>query len=61
MVVFGAGPVGENVADRTRTAGLRAEIVERELLGGESSFCPCEPGKALLRTAAHGSWVDLRP
>ena len=35
VVVIGAGPVGENVADRARAAGLSTVIVERELLGGE--------------------------
>ncbi|MBC7269948.1 MAG: NAD(P)/FAD-dependent oxidoreductase [Streptomyces sp.] len=49
VVVIGAGPVGENVADRARAAGLTAVIVERELLGGECSFWACEPSKALLR------------
>lgn len=34
VVVIGAGPVGENVADRTRAAGLSTVIVESELLGG---------------------------
>ncbi|MFD8079982.1 dihydrolipoyl dehydrogenase family protein [Streptomyces sp. NPDC059718] len=49
VVVLGAGPVGENVADRTRAAGLSTVIVERELLGGECSYWACEPSKALLR------------
>ncbi|WP_351235584.1 NAD(P)/FAD-dependent oxidoreductase [Streptomyces sp. NPDC002133] len=49
VVVIGAGPVGENVADRTRAAGLSTVIVESELLGGECSFWACEPSKALLR------------
>ncbi|MFE8950163.1 dihydrolipoyl dehydrogenase family protein [Streptomyces sp. NPDC007856] len=49
VVVIGAGPVGENVAERTRAAGLSTVIVERELLGGECSFWACDPSKALLR------------
>ncbi|MFF3877990.1 FAD-dependent oxidoreductase [Streptomyces sp. NPDC001978] len=49
VVVIGAGPVGENVAERTRAAGLSTVIVESELLGGECSFWACEPSKALLR------------
>lgn len=49
VVVIGAGPTGENVAERTRAAGLSTVIVERELLGGECSFWACEPSKALLR------------
>ncbi|GGT15786.1 dihydrolipoyl dehydrogenase family protein [Streptomyces chromofuscus] len=49
VVVLGAGPTGENLADRTRAAGLTSVIVENELLGGECSFWACEPSKALLR------------
>ncbi|MGW0166849.1 dihydrolipoyl dehydrogenase family protein [Streptomyces sp. NPDC003343] len=49
VVVIGAGPVGENVADRARAAGLSTVIVECELLGGECSFWACEPSKALVR------------
>ncbi|MEU7631176.1 NAD(P)/FAD-dependent oxidoreductase [Nocardia sp. NPDC049220] len=51
VVVIGAGPVGENVADRTSAAGLRTIIVESELIGGECSYWACEPSKALLRPA----------
>ncbi|WTO33711.1 NAD(P)/FAD-dependent oxidoreductase [Streptomyces achromogenes] len=49
VVVIGAGPVGENVADRTRAAGLTTAVVESELLGGECSYWACMPSKALLR------------
>ncbi|MFG3659754.1 dihydrolipoyl dehydrogenase family protein [Streptomyces sp. NPDC047706] len=49
VVIIGAGPVGENVADRTKAAGLSTVIVESELLGGECSYYACEPSKALLR------------
>lgn len=49
VVVLGAGPVGENVADRTRAAGLTTAIVESELVGGECSYWACMPSKALLR------------
>jgi len=38
VIVIGAGPVGENVADRTRAAGLTTAIVESELVGGECSY-----------------------
>jgi pyruvate/2-oxoglutarate dehydrogenase complex dihydrolipoamide dehydrogenase (E3) component len=49
VVVIGAGPVGENVADRAVAGGLETVIVERELVGGECSYWACEPSKALLR------------
>ncbi|MFE5812364.1 dihydrolipoyl dehydrogenase family protein [Streptomyces sp. NPDC056479] len=49
VVVLGAGPVGENVADRTSAAGLSTAIVESELIGGECSYWACMPSKALLR------------
>ncbi|CAM4048331.1 NAD(P)/FAD-dependent oxidoreductase [Kibdelosporangium persicum] len=52
VVVIGAGPVGENVADRIVQGGLSAAIVERELVGGECSYWACMPTKALLRSAA---------
>ncbi|MCX4092312.1 dihydrolipoyl dehydrogenase family protein [Nocardia sp. alder85J] len=51
VIVIGAGPVGENVADRTRAAGLDTVVVEAELVGGECSYWACEPSKALLRPA----------
>lgn len=49
VVVIGAGPVGENVADRARAAGLSAAVIESELIGGECSYWACMPSKALLR------------
>lgn len=49
VVVLGAGPVGENVADRARAGGLSVAIVESELVGGECSYWACMPSKALLR------------
>ncbi|WP_034262723.1 dihydrolipoyl dehydrogenase family protein [Actinospica robiniae] len=52
VIVIGAGPVGENVADRTQAAGLSTVIVEAELVGGECSYWACMPSKALLRPAA---------
>ncbi|MBL3687648.1 NAD(P)/FAD-dependent oxidoreductase [Leucobacter zeae] len=50
LIVLGAGPVGENVADRAVRGGLTALIVERELVGGECSYWACMPSKALLRS-----------
>ncbi|MFE0358173.1 dihydrolipoyl dehydrogenase family protein [Streptomyces nigra] len=52
VIVIGAGPVGENVADRVVQGGLTAAIVERELVGGECSYWACMPTKALLRSTA---------
>jgi pyruvate/2-oxoglutarate dehydrogenase complex dihydrolipoamide dehydrogenase (E3) component len=49
VVVVGAGPVGENAADRAHKAGLSVAVVERHLVGGECSFYACSPSKALLR------------
>ncbi|MFG1603166.1 dihydrolipoyl dehydrogenase family protein [Actinoplanes sp. NPDC049265] len=52
VVVIGAGPVGENVADRAVKGGLSAVIVEKELVGGECSYWACMPTKALLRSSS---------
>ena len=49
VIVLGAGPVGQNAADRARADGLSVAVVERELVGGECSFWACVPSKALLR------------
>ncbi len=60
VIVLGAGPVGENVAQyAVEGTGLSAALVEGELFGGECSYYACMPSKALLRpvgvlhTAAH--------
>ncbi|GGU21995.1 dihydrolipoyl dehydrogenase family protein [Nocardioides albus] len=52
VIIIGAGPTGENVADRAVQGGLTAAIVESELVGGECSYWACMPTKALLRDAA---------
>lgn len=52
LIVIGAGPVGENVADRAVQGGLSAVIVESELVGGECSYWACMPSKTLLRPGA---------
>ncbi|MFC4562358.1 dihydrolipoyl dehydrogenase family protein [Nocardiopsis mangrovi] len=50
LIVVGAGPVGENVADYAARRGVRVAIVESELVGGECSYWACMPSKALLRS-----------
>jgi pyruvate/2-oxoglutarate dehydrogenase complex dihydrolipoamide dehydrogenase (E3) component len=52
VIVLGAGPTGENVAQRAVRGGLTAAIVESELVGGECSYWACMPSKALLRPVA---------
>jgi dihydrolipoamide dehydrogenase len=52
VIVIGAGPVGENVADRVHRGGLSAAVIEHELVGGECSYWACVPSKALLRPPA---------
>jgi pyruvate/2-oxoglutarate dehydrogenase complex dihydrolipoamide dehydrogenase (E3) component len=52
VIVIGAGPTGENVADRAVRGGLTALLVESELVGGECSYWACMPSKALLRPVA---------
>jgi pyruvate/2-oxoglutarate dehydrogenase complex dihydrolipoamide dehydrogenase (E3) component len=52
VVIIGAGPVGENVADRAVRGGLSVVIVESELVGGECSYWACMPSKALLRSSS---------
>lgn len=52
VVVIGAGPVGENVADRVVQGSLSCTIVEQDLVGGECSYWACMPSKALLRPGA---------
>src|SRR5699024_8078580 len=61
VVVLGAGPVGENVADYAHQGGLSVAIVESELVGGECSYWACIPSKVLLRpvhAVAAASRVD---
>jgi dihydrolipoamide dehydrogenase len=61
VIVIGAGPTGENVADRAVKGGLTALLVESELVGGECSYWACMPSKALLRpvaAAAEAGQVD---
>jgi pyruvate/2-oxoglutarate dehydrogenase complex dihydrolipoamide dehydrogenase (E3) component len=50
VIVIGAGPTGENVADRAVKGGLTAAVVESNLAGGECSYSACIPSKVLLRS-----------
>lgn len=52
VIVIGAGPVGENAAERVVQGGLTAVIIESELVGGECSYWACMPSKALLRSGS---------
>ncbi len=52
VIAIGAGPTGENVADRAVKGGLTAAIVESNLAGGECSYYACIPSKVLLRSSA---------
>lgn len=50
VLVLGAGPVGENIAQyAVEDTDLTAALVEGELVGGECSYWACMPSKALLR------------
>ncbi|MFJ9853538.1 dihydrolipoyl dehydrogenase family protein [Streptomyces sp. NPDC101150] len=61
VLVLGAGPTGENLADRAHAAGLSVAIVESELVGGECSYWACMPSKALLRPVTARSEASRVP
>jgi dihydrolipoamide dehydrogenase len=48
VIIIGAGPVGENVADRVTRAGLSAATIEQDLC----SYWACMPTKSVLRSTA---------
>ncbi|MDY0910131.1 NAD(P)/FAD-dependent oxidoreductase [Microbacterium sp. CFBP9034] len=52
LIVIGAGPVGQNIADRAKQGGVSVVVVESELVGGECSYWACIPSKTLLRSGA---------
>src|SRR5947207_9489224 len=52
VIVIGAGPAGENAADRAAQDGLNVALVENELIGGECSYWACIPSKTILRPGA---------
>jgi pyruvate/2-oxoglutarate dehydrogenase complex dihydrolipoamide dehydrogenase (E3) component len=49
VVVIGAGPPGQNLAEQVVRGGLSCAVVEHELVGGECSYWACMPSKAMLR------------
>ncbi|HEY9523013.1 MAG TPA: FAD-dependent oxidoreductase, partial [Thermopolyspora sp.] len=61
VIVVGAGPAGENVAERVVRGGLTAAVVEGHLAGGECSYYACIPSKALLRPMELAAEVSRVP
>ncbi|MCS6711529.1 NAD(P)/FAD-dependent oxidoreductase [Brachybacterium sp. EF45031] len=62
VVVIGAGPVGENVAQYAiEGTEATALLVEEGLVGGECSYYACMPSKALLGPLAVARTTELLP
>ena len=51
VLVIGGGPGGYVAAIRAAQLGMRAAVVEREVLGGVCLNRGCIPTKAMLRSA----------
>ena len=61
VIVIGAGPVGETVAERIARGGLTAVVIEKRLAGGECQYFGCVPSKALLRPMGLAAEVSRMP
>jgi len=51
LVVIGAGPGGESLANQAASAGLSVVAVDKHLVGGECPYYGCIPSKIMLRAA----------
>jgi len=49
LVVIGAGPGGEALANGAASAGLRVVVVDADLVGGECPYYACIPTKMMVR------------
>ena len=49
LIVIGAGPIGEVLAQAVAAEGMSTAIVEHDLVGGDCAYYACKPSKALLR------------
>jgi pyruvate/2-oxoglutarate dehydrogenase complex dihydrolipoamide dehydrogenase (E3) component len=61
VIVIGAGPVGETVAERLARGGLTAVVIEKRLAGGECQYFGCVPSKALLRPMGLAGEISRMP
>jgi len=51
LVVIGAGPGGESLANQAAAAGLAVVVIDRHLVGGECPYYGCIPSKMMVRAA----------
>jgi len=52
IIVIGGGAAGEAAGFAAASAGSRAVLIERDLIGGQCPFWACMPSKTLLNSAA---------